>query len=151
MRTHVNAATALLLTALMLTSLLVIQQPTPAEVLPEEDLSFDEPLLTSGRSLSTSILAAGSGANNEDGEHIEALPNGGWVIGSEYNSTLTYGTKTLSPSSPYANEFFLAMMDDKGAWSNLIGANHNYGSGGISFLTDITVGMAGEIFVSGYL
>ena len=150
MRTHVNAATALLLTALMLTSLLVIQQPTPAEVLPEEDVSFDEPLLTSGRSLSTSILAAGSGANNEDGEHIEALPNGGWVIGSEYNSTLTYGTKTLSPSSPYANEFFLAMMDDKGAWSNLIGANHNYGSGGISFLTDITLGMAGEIFVSGY-
>ena len=91
MRTPVNAATALLLTALMLTSLFAIQQHNPVEVLPEDDLSFDEPLLTSGRSSSTSILAAGSGANSEFGDHIEALPNGGWVVGSEFNSTLTYG------------------------------------------------------------
>ena len=155
MRTPVNAATALLLTALMLTSLFAIQQHNPVEVLPEDDLSFDEPLLTSGRSASTSILAAGSGANSEFGDHIEALPNGGWVVGSEFNSTLTYGSKTLSPTSPYATfngggEFFLAIMDGKGAWSNLVGADHNYGSGGLSFITDITVGVAGEIFVSGY-
>ncbi len=52
MRTPVNAATALLLTALMLTSLFAIQQHNPVEVLPEDDLSFDEPLLTSGRSAS---------------------------------------------------------------------------------------------------
>ena len=144
MRTHLNAATALLLTALMLTSLFAIQQHNPVEVLPEDDLSFDEPLLTSGRSSSTSILAAGSGANSEFGDHIEALPNGGWVVGSEFNSTLTYGSKTLSPTSPYATfngggEFFLAIMDEKGAWSNLVGADHNYGSGGLSFITDITV------------
>ncbi|MBT5592534.1 MAG: hypothetical protein HOJ55_01650, partial [Euryarchaeota archaeon] len=154
MRTHLNAATALLLTALMLTSLLAIQQPVPAEVLPEEDVSEEGPLYTSGRS-STSLLAAGSGSENEDGEHIEALPNGGWVIGSEFrNGTLTYGTQTLSPSSPYNvigyGEFFLAIMDDQGAWSKLVAADHNYGAGGLSFLTDITVGMAGEIFVSGY-
>ena len=154
MRTHVNAATALFLTALMLTSLLAIQQPVPAEVLPEEDVSEEGPLYTSGRS-STSLLASGSGSENEDGEHIEALPNGGWVIGSEFlNGTLTYGTQTLSPSSPYNvigyGEFFLAIMDDQGAWSKLVAADHNYGAGGLSFLTDITVGMAGEIFVSGY-
>ena len=153
MRTHVNSATALLLTALMLTSLLSIQQPTPVEVLPE-DSGSDEPLLTSGRSSSTSILAAGSGSNSEFGDHIEALPNGGWVIGSDYNSTLTYGTQTLSPTSPYApfnggGEFFLAIMDGKGAWTNLVGADHSYGSGGLSFIEDITVGMGGEIFVSG--
>ena len=153
MRTHVNSATALLLTALMLTSLLSIQQPTPVEVLPE-DSGSDEPLLTSGRSSSTSILAAGSGQNSEFGDHIEALPNGGWVIGSDYNSTLTYGTKTLSPTSPYApfnggGEFFLAIMDGKGAWTNLVGADHSYGSGGLSFIEDITVGIGGEIFVSG--
>ena len=155
MRTHVNAATALLLTALMLTSLLVIQQPTPAEVLPEEDLSSDEPLLTSGRSSTATYLTAGSSANNEFGSHIEALPTGGWVIGSEFNSTLSYGTQTLAPTSPYRQingigEFFLGIMDDKGAWVNLVGADHNYGSGGLSFISDITIGMAGEIFVSGY-
>ena len=155
MRTHVNAATALFLTALMLTSLLVIQQPTPAEVLPEEDLTFDEPLLTSGRSSTATYLTAGSSANNEFGSHIEALPTGGWVIGSEFNSTLSYGTQTLAPTSPYRQingigEFFIGVMDDKGAWVNLFGADHNYGSGGLSFISDITIGMAGDIFVSGY-
>ena len=114
MRTHLNAATALLLTALMLTSLLAIQQPVPVEVLSDEDLNQDEPLYTSGRSAAT-LLASGSGTENEDGEHIESLPNGGWVIGSEFlNTTLSYGTQTLSPSSPYnvigLGEFFLAII-----------------------------------------
>jgi hypothetical protein len=155
MRTHMNAVTALILTALMLTSLLAMPQPVPSELLPEEDMSFNEPLLTSARSSSASILTSGVGANNEFGDHIEALPNGGWVVGSEYNSTLSYGTKTLAPTSPYRQnnglgEFFLGIMDDQGVWSNLVGADHNYGSGGLSFISDITIGMAGEIFVSGY-
>ena len=74
MRTPVNAATALLLTALMLTSLFAIQQHNPVEVLPEDDLSFDEPLLTSGRSASTSLLAAGSPVQemSDGGDHIES-------------------------------------------------------------------------------
>ena len=155
MRTHMNAVTALILTALMLTSLLAMPQPVPSELLPEEDMSFNEPLLTSARSSSASILTSGVGANNEFGDHIEALPNGGWVVGSEFNSTLSYGTKTLAPTSPYRQnnglgEFFLGIMDDQGVWSNLVGADHNYGSGGLSFISDITIGMAGEIFVSGY-
>ena len=150
-----NAVTALILTALMLTSLLAMPQPVPSELLPEEDMSFNEPLLTSARSSSASILTSGVGANNEFGDHIEALPNGGWVVGSEFNSTLSYGTKTLAPTSPYRQnnglgEFFLGIMDDQGVWSNLVGADHNYGSGGLSFISDITIGMAGEIFVSGY-
>ena len=45
MRTHFNAATALLLTALMLTSLFAIQQPAPAEEL-EEESNPNEPLFT---------------------------------------------------------------------------------------------------------
>ncbi|MCH1443506.1 MAG: thrombospondin type 3 repeat-containing protein, partial [Candidatus Poseidoniaceae archaeon] len=154
MRTHFNAATALLLTALMLTSLFAIQQPAPVEEL-EEESNPNEPLFTSGRSSSASILASGSGANNEFGDHIEALPMGGWVIGSEFNSTLTYGTKTLNPTSPYRQnnglgEFFLGIMNEQGVWTNLVGADHNYGSGGLSFISDVTIGMAGEIFVSGY-
>ena len=32
---------------------------------------------------------------------------------------------------------------------NLVGADHNYGAGGLSFITDITAGMAGEIFFQG--
>jgi hypothetical protein len=39
MRTHLNAATALLLTALMLTSLLAIQQPAHTETLTEDTSS----------------------------------------------------------------------------------------------------------------
>jgi len=124
MRTHMNAVTALILTALMLTSLLAMPQPVPSELLPEEDMSFNEPLLTSARSSSASILTSGVGANNEFGDHIEALPNGGWVVGSEFNSTLSYGTTTLAPTSPYRQnnglgEFFLGIMDDQGVWSKL--------------------------------
>ena len=117
-----------------------------------------EAFSTLGRSTPTTILAAGSGQANEDGEHIIALPNGGWVVGmSEWtNSTLTYGTHTLAPTSPYNSiglgEFYLAKLDEKGTWTGFISADHSTstGAGGTSVLTDVAVGMAGEIFVSGY-
>ena len=41
-------------------------------------------------------------------------------------------------------------MDEKGAWSILLEQTIITEAGGLSFITDITVGMAGEIFVSGY-
>ena len=49
------------------------------------------------------ILAAGSAAIANLEITLKLLPNGGWVVGSEFNSTLTYGSKTLSPTSPYAH------------------------------------------------
>ena len=51
MRTHLNAATALLLTALMLTSLFAIQHTVPEETLQEEEPV--EVQFTSGRSATT--------------------------------------------------------------------------------------------------
>ena len=155
MRPSLNALSAIFLITLMVCSVAIPQitnMESENENL-EEEPAFFEAL---GRSSPPTMLAAGSGANNEDGEHIAALPNGGWVIGSEFNSTLTYGQQTLQPTSPYpgfgvsAGEFFLGILDDKGTWMNLVGADHNQGSGAISYLTDIAVGMAGEIFISGY-
>ena len=95
MRTRLNALLPIFLIAIMLGSVAVPQfsnvSDEPLEL--EESVVFE----TAGRSAPATILAAGSGQANEDGEHIAALPNGGWVVGvSEWtNSTLTYGTHTL--------------------------------------------------------
>ena len=157
MRTRSNALLAVFLTTLMVCSVIVPQfsdVESNADVLVEEHEMFP----TSGRSSPASILTSGSGQANEDGEHIAALPNGGWVVGmSEWtNSTLSYGTHTLSPTSPYNSiglgEFYLAMFDDQGLWTGFISADHsNVGkNGAFSVLTDVAIGVAGEIFVAGY-
>ena len=157
MRRSLNALTAVFLITLMVCSV-ALPQFTNFEQESEILVDLPESYPTSARSTPATILATGSGQANEDGEHMIALPNGGWVVGvSEWtNSTLTYGTHTLNPSSPYnaggLGEFYLATLDDKGSWTGFISADHSQsvGSGGTSVLTDVAVGMAGEIFVSGY-
>ena len=157
MRRGFNTLTAVFLTTLMICSV-AVPQFTNYEQESATLVDGAESYPTSARSTPATILAVGSGQANEDGEHMLALPNGGWVVGvSEWtNSTLTYGTHTLAPSSPYngggLGEFYLAMLDDQGSWTGFISADHStsVGSGGTSVLTDVAVGMAGEIFVSGY-
>ena len=113
-----------------------------------------EPQFTSGRGASNSYLSAGGSTSQSiDARHIAALGGAGWIIGSEYNASLTFGTTTLQPTSPYGSaygEFFLAMVDDTGVWRSVIGADHSYGAGGLSFLTDIAVDISGDIAISGY-
>ena len=112
------------------------------------------PQFTSGRGASNSYLSAGGSTSQSiDARHIAALGGAGWIIGSEYNASLTFGTTTLQPTSPYGSaygEFFLAMVDDTGVWRSVIGADHSYGAGGLSFLTDIAVDISGDIAISGY-
>ncbi len=111
------------------------------------------PQFTSGRGASNSYLSAGGSTSQSiDARHIAALGGAGWIIGSEFNTSLTFGTTTLQPTSPFANygEFFLAMVDDTGVWRSVIGADHSYGAGGLSFLTDIAVDISGDIAISGY-
>ncbi|MGB0313432.1 MAG: hypothetical protein ACPGDD_06050, partial [Poseidonia sp.] len=155
MRTRLNALLPIFLIAIMLGSVAVPQLSNVSDV-PHELENEHGVFETSARSTPSTILATGSGANNEDAEHIVAHPNGGWIIGSEFNSTLTYGQQTLQPTSPYpafgapTGEFYLAIMDDTGTWTNLVGADHNQGSGAISYLSDVAVSPVGEIYISGY-
>lgn len=143
---------AVLLTFLMFGSSLLLAVPAPDTEFKETE--SDGPQFTSGRSASFSYLAdGGSSTQSIDANHIAARSNGGWVIGSEYNTSLSFGTSTLQPTSPYASqfgEFFLAMVDDQGSWESVVGADHSYGAGGLSFLTDIAVDMSGEIAITGY-
>jgi hypothetical protein len=135
----------------MLASVMVLQTPVPESILAEgetEDVQF-----TSGRGTSSSYLSAGgSNAQSIDANHIAALGSGGWIVGSEFNTSLTFGTNTLQPTSPYANygEFFLAVTDETGVWRSVFGADHSYGAGGLSFLTDVAVDVSGDIAISGY-
>ena len=131
---------------------MVMESPDPVEH-PLETES-QEPQFTSGRGASSSYLSeGGSTSQSIDARHIAALGGAGWIIGSEYNASLTFGTNTLQPTSPYGSaygEFFLAMVDDTGVWRSVIGADHSYGAGGLSFLTDIAVDISGDIAISGY-
>jgi hypothetical protein len=147
---------AILICFLMLSSVLVLEHPTqnPME-LDETDSNLIQ--FTSARASSYSFIASGgSSTQNIDAEHIEANPNGGWIIGSEYNTTLTFGTHTLQPTSPYGGsggpfgEFFLAVADNTGTWQSVFGADHSFGAGGLSFLTDVALDGNGEILVTGY-
>ena len=136
----------------MLASIMVMESPDLVEH-PLETES-QEPQFTSGRGASNSYLSAGGSTSQSiDARHIAALGGAGWIIGSEFNASLTFGTTTLQPTSPFGlhyGEFFLAMVDDTGVWRSVIGADHSYGAGGLSFLTDIAVDISGDIAISGY-
>jgi hypothetical protein len=148
---------AILLSALMLTSLLVMQEPLSNPSPLGDESNFDMKF-TSARSSAPSFLAeGGSSSQSIDAEHIQPI-DGGWIIGSEFNTTLTYGTHTLQPTTPYANygEFFLAIVGDDGVWQSVVGADHSVGAaggvgaGGLSFLTDVAVDNLGFVLISGY-
>lgn len=135
----------------MLSSVFVLEQSNEyTEEL--DDVSSELIEFTSARGSSKSFISSGgSSTQNIDASHIEPDPNGGWVIGSEYNTTLTFGTQTLQRTSPYnAGEFFVATMDSAGTWQSLFGADHSFGGGGLSYLTDVKVDVGGEILVTGY-
>ncbi|MEC7168549.1 MAG: thrombospondin type 3 repeat-containing protein [Candidatus Thermoplasmatota archaeon] len=150
MRPTLKVISATVLVALMFCS---VSLPQVMSYENSNELSNDIISETSGRSVST-ILASGSGAGYEDGEHIEPIPSGGWVIGSEYYETLTYGTHTLDPTVPAslaiqgAVEFYVALLDETGAWNGFVSADHS--NGGYSYLTDVTIGAYEEIIVTGY-
>ena len=64
--------------------------------------------------------------------------------------TLTFGTQTLQPTSPIATltvNFSWRWSDDSSVCmdAHVIGADHSYGAGGLSSLTDIAVDVTGEI------
>ena len=157
MRPSLNTLSAVFLVTLMVCSV-AVPQLSNAQQESQTLVDVTESSPTSGRSSPATILATGSGQAPEDGEHIAALPNGGWVVGmSDWtNSTLSYGSHTLSPSSPFNSfglgEFYLAKFDDQGVWTGFISADHsnNGKNGAFSVLTDVAIGIAGEIFVSGY-
>jgi hypothetical protein len=136
---------------MMISSLLVFDHPNASET-ELEDSTEDDLLFTSARSSTKSFLSTGgSSTQSIDAEYIDSNPTGGWVIGSTFNQTLNFGTQTLSPSSPYTfGEFFLASTDDAGNWLSVFGADHSFGAGGLSSLSDITVDAGGEIIVTGF-
>ena len=150
MRTSLATVSAILISFLMLSSVLVLEHPNHISM-ELEDEGREPVQFTSARGTSNSYLVSG-GSSIQDivTDHIAPAPNGGWVIGSVYNNSLTFGTKTLATTSPYPNgEFFLAQVDSTGTWQSLFGADHSFGVGGLSILTDISTGMGGEIIVTG--
>ncbi len=82
--------------------------------------------------------------------HLGAL-DGSSVRNTTHHSRLERLRSNRHPRMGlHYGEFFLAMVDDTGVWRSVIGADHSYGAGGLSFLTDIAVDISGDIAISGY-
>ena len=150
MRPLLASVSAVLISFLMLSSVFVLEQSSESNEVLDDASEFIE--FTSARGSSNSFIASGgSSTQSIDPSHIEPDGSGGWVLGSEYNTTLTFGTNTLQRTSPYnAGEFFLATIDSTGTWQSLFGADHSFGAGGLSYLTDVKVDIGGEILITGY-
>jgi hypothetical protein len=142
-----SEATVTALTALLLLSLLSTFA-TPSPSLSNE---HQQPWLTGGRSLNPEIfISSGGAANGDELPGAIASINGGYVVGGDYNRTITFGPHTLQATSPFSNgnEFFLAAVSETGTWTYLANADHS--QGGVSFLTDVASSM-GNAVVTGYM
>jgi hypothetical protein len=124
---------------------------------PPTELSELSPVerIQAGASTSNPMLVGGGTQSGV--EFVDALEYtpGVYAFGGEWNTsnsqTLTFGTETLAPTSPFGQEFFVGAVDSSGIYQYLLGANHNpLGNGGISAFSDLTVGMGGEIVVAGF-
>lgn len=142
-----SVATVVVLTALLVLSTVgtALQQASWAS------LDDDDVRATSARSTSPEIfLASGGAANGDELPGAIAVMNGGYVVGGDFNRTITFGPHTLAPTSPFSNgnEFFIASVSETGTWNYLANADHS--QGGVSFLTDVTSSMGDPIAV-GYM
>jgi hypothetical protein len=139
-----TAATSII--ALMLISLLAPISNPAYEAATDEVLELTElnPIqrIQSGASTSNPMLVGGGTTNGaEFAEALEYSP-GFYAFGGSWNTsnaqTLTFGTKTLAPTSPYSSEFYVGAVDSSGQYQYVIGANHNpVGNGGISIFADL--------------
>ena len=143
-------AVTLSLTALLLASLLA---PALSPGLTELEES-PKAMNATGRSSSPELFLASGGTPTHD-EFAGAIfaTNNGYLVGGEVNSsaqTLTLGTQTYTPTSPYSNgnDVFLASLSDDGVWNWVVGADHS--SGGVSFLSDVA-STNGMPVVAGYM
>jgi len=98
-----------------------------------------------------------SGGTSAGAEFIEALEytSGSYAFGGTWNTsngqTLTFGSQTLPPTSPFGQEFYIGAVESTGQYQYVLGADHNLPNNpGISIFGDLAVGMAGEIIVAGF-
>jgi hypothetical protein len=88
MRPLLASVSAVLISFLMLSSVFVLEQSSESDEVLGDASELIE--FTSARGSSKSFIASGgSPTQSIDPSHIEPDPNGGWVLGSEYNTTLT--------------------------------------------------------------
>jgi len=94
MRPLLASVSAVLISFLMLSSVFVLEQSSDSNEVLDDVSELIE--FTSARGSSKSFIASGgSSTQSIDPSQIKPDPNGGWVLGSEYNTTLTFGTQTL--------------------------------------------------------
>ena len=159
MRTSWLRSAACFLTVLMFASVLLpMVEPAAtndAESAPVLEMLTPVQRIQSGaNSANPMLVGGGTPSGAEFVEALEYAP-GVYAFGGSWNTSnsqaLTFGSNTLSPTSPYGQEFYIAAVDSSGQYQYVKGANHNMqGNPGISIFSDIAVGMGGEIVVAGF-
>ncbi len=120
---------------------------TPSEVPVELSEAGQRLLADSARGSSNQFLTGGGSSSGS--EYIQSIgfSPGMYGFGGSFNTSMNFGSTSLSPTSPAGSEFFIGAISETGSWQFLLGADH---SAGISIFSDIAVGMGGEIAVIGY-
>ncbi|MGB1587770.1 MAG: thrombospondin type 3 repeat-containing protein [Poseidonia sp.] len=142
-----SKATVTALTALLLLSVLSSMMPPAISERLDDRITME----ASGRSASPEVfISSGGSPNGDELPGAIAVINGGYVVGGDYNRTITFGSHTLAATSPFSNgnEFFLAGISETGTWTYLANADHSQGS--VSFLTDVA-GSMGNAVAAGYM
>ena len=96
------------------------------------------------------FLSSGGAANGDELPGAIAATAGGYLVGGDFNRTMTFGAHSLAPTSPFSNgnELFLASISEAGVWNYLAGGDHSLG--GVSFLTDVA-SSANTAYVTAYM
>ena len=120
--------------------LLPMVEPAPteeAESAPVLEMLTPVQRIQSGATSANPMLVGGGTPSGA--EFVEALEYspGVYAFGGSWNTSnsqaLTFGSNTLSPTSPYGQEFYIAAVDSSGQFQYVKGANHNMqGNPGIS-------------------
>jgi len=136
---------ALVFTVVMLIQYVPLQQQSDTSVLSGEDdveVKFSASARSSG---DVFLLGGGSSNGNEFAQKITTTMSG-YVVAGNFTQSLSLGSKSLNPTSPYGSEYYVAGVTETGTWDWVVGADH---SNGISWVEDIDASM-GSTFLIGY-
>jgi hypothetical protein len=136
---------ALVFTLVMMIQYIPLQQQSDSSVVYLEDdveLNFSASARSSG---DVFLLGGGSSNGNEFAEQITTTMSG-YVVAGNFTQSLSLGSNSLNPTSPYGSEYYIAGVTETGTWDWVAGADH---SNGISWVEDIDSSM-GSTFLIGY-
>jgi len=101
---------------------------------------------------SSEMLERAGGASSIYATHLSEF-DFGWIVAGDMKADAQFGSNSLTFRSPtafgqYANEIFVASIDEQGSW---LWAAQADASAGVIYLDGIVAAHTGEVFVTGWM